>query len=396
MSRVPVKPSLLRWARIRARLDVDDLLKKFPKLEEWELGEKRPTLKQLESFAKATRVPVGYLFLHEPPVEETPIPDFRTVGNRRVDDPSPDLLDATYLCQHRQDWYRSYVLSEGECPRSFVGSVNTGDSVEKTAAAMRETLGFDSGSVEACRGRADALRMFVGLAEAAGVLVMTSGIVGGNTHRRLDPKEFRGFSLSDALAPLVFVNGQDGKAAQMFTLAHELAHIWLGQSAISNAGPELEPSRDVEAWCNRVAAEFLVPADELRGALPAGDVLNHESRRAVARRFKVSTLVVLRRLFDAGFISRKDFGRACREEVARRPVGDSGKDGGDFYGTQPVRVSRRFARALVVSTLEGRTLYRDAFNLLGIGGERTFRRLAETLEESVGRPALLTQVSSSR
>ena len=396
MSRVPVKPSLLRWARIRARFDVDDLLKRFPKLEEWELGEKKPTLKQLESFAKATRVSVGYLFLREPPVEQVPIPDLRTVGNQWVGNPSPDLLDTIYLCQHRQEWYRRHALSEGEGLRSFVGSVGTGDSVKKTAAAMRETLGFDSGTVAACRGWADALRAFVGLAESAGVLVMTSGIVGGNAHRRLDPKEFRGFSLADALAPLVFINGQDGKAAQMFTLAHELARIWLGQSAISNAGPEPEPSHDVEAWCNRVAAEFLVPADELRGALPAGDVLDHESRQAVARRFKVSTLVVLRSLLEAGFISKRDFGRACREEVARQPTGDSGKDGGDFCIAQPVRTSRRFARALIVSTLEGRTLYRDAFNLLGISSERMFHRLAKTLEESIRRPALLTQVSSSR
>lgn len=382
MNRVPVEPELLRWALARAGLEAEDLRKKFPKLEAWELGEKRPTLKQLEKFAKVTRVSVGHLFLREPPVEEMPVPDLRTVGNRRVDDPSPDLLDAIYICQHRQEWYRRYALSEGDGPRSFVGSVGTADSVGKTAAAMRGTLGFDSKAVEACRGWADAISMFVGLTEAAGVLVMRSGIVGGNTRRRLDPKEFRGFSLSDASAPLVFVNGQDGKAAQMFTLAHELAHVWLGQSAVSNAGPELEPSHDVEAWCNRVAAEFLVPEDELREVLPVRGLSDRESRQEIARRFKVSTLVVLRRLFDTGFISKRDFRRACREEVARRPTGDGGKGGGDFYRTHPVRVSRRFARALVVSTLEGRTLYRDAFEMLGISSEKIFRRLARNLEEA--------------
>ena len=323
---------------------------------------------------------VGYLFLREPPVEEAPIPDLRTVGNRRVDDPSPDLLDTIYACQHRQEWYRRYALSEGDGPRSFVGSAGIGDSVGKTAAAMRETLGFDSKAIKTCRGWADALSVFVELTEAAGVLVMTSGIVGGNTHRRLDPKEFRGFSLSDALAPLVFVNGQDGKAAPMFTLAHELARIWLGQSAVSNAGPELEPSHDVEVWCNGVAAEFLLPEDELREVLPIRSLPDRESRREIARRFKVGALVVLRRLLDAGFISKRDFGRAWREEIARRPTGDGGKGGGDFYGTRPARVSRRFARALVVSTLEGRTLYRDAFNLLGGSNEKTFRELAASLE----------------
>lgn len=379
MNRVPVEPALLRWALTRAGLEAEDLRKKFPKLEAWELGEKRPTLKQLEKFAKATRVSVGHLFLREPPVEEMPVPDLRTVGNQRVDDPSPDLLDTIYLCQHRQEWYRRYALSEGDGPRSFVGSASAGDSVKQAAAAMRGTLGFDSESVRDCRGRADALGTFVGLAEAAGVLVMTSGIVGGNTHRRLDPKEFRGFSLSDASAPLVFVNGQDGKAAQMFTLAHELAHIWLGQSAVSDAAPELESSHGIETWCNRVAAEFLVPEDELREVLPTRSPSDRESRQEIARRFKVSALVVLRRLLDAGFISKKDFRRACREEIARQPTKDGGKGGGDFYRTRPARVNRRFARALVASTLEGRTLYRNAFNLLGVGGEKTFRKVAESL-----------------
>ena len=230
MNRVPVEPALLRWAIARAGLEDEDLRKKFPKLEAWELGEKRPTLKQLEKFAKATRVSVGHLFLREPPVEEMPIADLRTVGNRRVEDPSPDLLDTIYICRHRQEWYRRYALSEGDGPRSFVGSAGTGDSVEKTAAAMRGTLGFDSDSVGACRGRADALRMFVGLAEAAGVLVMTSGIVGGDTLRRLDPKEFRGFSLSDASAPLVFINGQDGKAVQSSGFSGKLGST-LGEAA---------------------------------------------------------------------------------------------------------------------------------------------------------------------
>ena len=382
MNRVPVEPELLRWALARAGLEAEDLRKKFPKLEAWELGEKRPTLKQLEKFAKATRVSVGHLFLDEPPVEEIPIPDLRTVGNRRVEDPSPDLLDTIYICRHRQEWYRRYALSEGDGPRSFVGSAGTGDSVRRTAATMRGTLGFDSDSVRACRGRADAFRMFVGLAEAAGVLVMTSGIVGGNTHRRLDPKEFRGFSLSDASAPLVFINGRDGKAAQMFTLAHELAHIWLGRSAVSDAAPELESSHDVEIWCNRVAAEFLVPEDELPEVLPIRKLSGREPRQEIARRFKVSALVVLRRLLDAGFISKGDFRRACREEVAQRPTRDGGKGGGDFYKTRPAGVSRRFARALAVSTLEGRTLYRDAFNLLGISSEKIFRKVAGNLEES--------------
>jgi transcriptional regulator with XRE-family HTH domain len=114
--RVEVKPEPLTWARERAGLDIGLLARRFPHLEDWERGAARPTLKQLESFAKATYTPVGYLFLPVPPVERVPIPDLRTVGNKHVGHPSPDLLDTVYICQQRQEWYRDFARSAGEAP----------------------------------------------------------------------------------------------------------------------------------------------------------------------------------------------------------------------------------------------------------------------------------------
>ncbi len=377
MTRVPVRPEMLRWACARAGHDVRALEPRFPQLPAWERGKKQPTFKQLEAFAKATHTPFGYFFLSEPPEEPVPIPDFRTVRDALVRRPSPDLLDIVYLCQHRQDWYRDFARADGEEPLPFVGAANLNDDVVRAAAAIREALGFDLDARRRMPTWTDALRRFIEQADALGVLVMVSGVVGSNNRRKLDPSEFRGFALADSLAPLVFVNGADTKAAQMFTLAHELAHIWLGQTALSDSEPAEAPTQAVERWCNRVAAELLVPIDTFRAEQNRRAQLREELDR-LARRFKVSTLVVLRRMHDAGTLRGDAYWNAYEEEAQRLRAITKGS-GGDFYLTLGARVSKRFARALVVSTLEGQTLYRDAFHMLGIKSDATFRELGAQL-----------------
>jgi len=377
VNRVPVEPALLRWARERSGHSVESLAKRFPKLEAWERRERQPTLKQLEAFAKATSTPVGYFFLADPPTLRIPIPDFRRVSDAEPTPPSPDLLDTLYLCQQRQDWYRDFARSMGDAPLPFVGSATTGADVTDTAARMREALGLDVDERRTLPTWTDALRRFIAQADAFGVLVMVSGVVASNNRRRLEPDEFRGFALADPLAPLVFVNGADTKAAQMFTLAHELAHIWLGESALSDAEALQVPDHATERWCNQVAAELLVPLAEIREASEAGGSLR-EQMDGLARRFKVSTLVVLRRLHDAGRLTREELWSAYTEELARLRALPT-RSGGNFYLTLGARASKRFARALVVSTLEGRTSFTESFRLLGVRKQSTFEDVARSL-----------------
>ena len=383
--RVDVKPELLRWARGRAAKDLDELVGRFSRYREWENGTARPTLKQLEKFANFVHAPIGYFFLSEPPEEPFPIPDFRTVDGQPLRRPSPDLLDTVYLCQQRQDWYREFARMGGEDPLPFVGSAKLGEDIETIAARIRGALDLDLEERGALPTWTEALRRFVGKADALGVLVMVSGVVRNNTRRRLDPGEFRGFALTDDLAPLIFVNGADTKAAQMFTLAHELAHLWLGRSALSDSRPDAVPEHAVEAWCNRVAAELLVPLTVLREEYRKGEELR-EALARLARRFKVSTLVVLRRIHDAGGLTREGFRHAYDDELERLRA-MPGNSGGNFHATQAARLGPRFARAVIADTLEGRTMFRDAFRMLGFSKLETFRKVARNLGVDHGLPA---------
>jgi Zn-dependent peptidase ImmA (M78 family) len=376
-TRVAVKPDLLRWACERVGQDLDALSDRFPQLPAWVRGEAQPTLKQLETFAKATYVPIGYLFLPEPPEERMPLPDFRTVSGRAAGRPSPDLLETIYLCQQRQEWYRDFARGVGARPLAIVGSARITDDIVTTAQKIRDALGFDLASQRRMPTWADALRHFIERADDAGILVMCSGVVSNNNRRNLDPQEFRGLAMADDLAPVIFINGSDTKAAQMFTLAHELAHIWLGQSAVSDAEADRMPQQHIERWCNHVAAELLVPLAVLREEYDPRSELRAELDR-LARRFKVSTLVVLRRIHDAGGLTWEELREEYAKEVARLRAIPRG-NGGNFYLTQAARVSKRFARALVASTLEGQTLYRDAFRMLGFSKHATFEQLGQTL-----------------
>ena len=386
MIKAPVKRELIQWACERSRRDPADLAERFPKLEDWQSGDDSPTLKQLEKFAAATHTPFGYFFLAQPPVETLPIPDFRTLGSARIKRPSPDLLDTIYLCQQRQDWYRQHARLMGEDPRAFVGSATINDSVVATAAAIRTALKLDLQERSNLPTWEDALRRLIEHADHLGVLVMTSGIVASNTHRQLDTAEFRGFALSDDLAPLIFVNGTDTKNGQQFTLVHELAHLWLGQSALSDSTPlSTYGSLTVEQWCNAVAAEVLVPLAGFSTSYRRKEAIAVELRR-LSRQYKVSSLVILRRMFDAGGLSRARFNAAFDAELERIMAAMALKKagGGNFYFTTAARVSPRFARAILASTWEGRSTFTEAFRLLGCQKVSSLATLGESL--GIGPP----------
>lgn len=377
---ISVKPELIQWARKRAGLEVADLKDHFPKLPEWELGGASPTLKQLEKFSRTVHVPIGYLFLSIPPRESLPIPDFRTLEGRGVSQPTPNLLDTIYLCQERQNWYREYAKTNYAEALDFIGSATLKSNIFDVADSMRNILCLSMAERKNATTWEDALRQLIKGIEKAGVLVMINSVVGSNNRRKLDVDEFRGFVIADNLSPLIFINSADSKSAQMFTLAHELAHLWLGQSGVSNMDIKQFPEKQVERWCNAVAAEFLVPLKEINQEYQAHFDSIDEIQR-LAKLFKVSTLVIIRRLYDASLISQSKFYDYYKQEMDRiKKLKRRTSSSGDYYRALGVRTGKLFASALIGSVLEGQTLFRDAFHLLGIKKNSTFYEFARKLQ----------------
>lgn len=377
MTRVTVSDTVLRWALDRS-VRREDVELKFPKLSEWLSSQSQPTLHQLEAFAKATSTPLGFLFLAEPPVERLSIPHFRTLeGSTR--ESSPDLLETVQIMERRQAWMREYLIEQRQEPLKFVHSVRIADELKLVANQMRRTLGLDTRWASQQYTWTTALRELQKKIEEIGILVVVNSVVGNNTHRKLDVDEFRGFVLVDEYAPLVFVNGADGKAAQMFTLAHELAHVWLGSSAAFDLR-QLQPADNAtEQACNRIAAEFLVPEVELSRiwtSIPQGQ----DRFQMIAQQFKVSELVAARRALDLGKINRNEFLDFYRDYQEREHRAATGQEGGNFYAMQNLRISRRFAETIVHAVSEGKILYHEAYTLTGLHG-KTFERFAQHIVE---------------
>lgn len=351
---------------------------RLPRIREWAAGAVLPTLRQLESLAKATSTPLGFFFLAEPPEERLPVPYFRTLRSDSPEQPSPDLLDTMQMMQRRQAWMREFLIEEGRDPLPFVASARVEEQRATVAERMRAALGLEADWASGHRTWKDALRTLREAIDDAGILVVVNGVVGNNTHRKLDPREFRGFVLVDERAPLLFVNGADGKAAQMFTLAHEVAHVFFGSSAAFDLR-QLMPAEDAtERACNQVAAEFLIPGRLLRPVWPAAS--DDASRfQEMARRFKVSELVVARRALDLDLIGREAFLAFYHSyQTAERRLAPQQPEGGDFYANQNLRVGHRFARTVVRAAREDRLLYSEAYRLTGLYG-KTFDAYAASL-----------------
>jgi Zn-dependent peptidase ImmA (M78 family)/transcriptional regulator with XRE-family HTH domain len=380
---VDLAPRVLAWARQRADLSPDELGQKLgirvDRIDEWEQTG-RLKLSVAEKLARVTHTPLGFLFLQSPPEERLALPDLRAIGDEAPTVPSIELLDVVNEAEARASWYRDYLVARGVGPLDFVGSLQESTPVPEAAQRIRDRLGLELEARLTAANWESALAADITAVEDVGILVTRSGIVGSNTHRPLRVEEFRGFAIADRIAPLIFLNGRDAKAAQMFTLMHELVHVWLGRSGVSNPSLTVQHPRGVERFSNAVAAELLVPTSALSDLMRPASRIDSATVTSLVRRFKVSSLVILRRLFDIRALQWDEFRALYVAEEARFRAADAARQpGGDFYRTQQTRSSRRLAAALIEDALEGRTPRRDAMRMLGIRTIATFNEMARRL-----------------
>lgn len=384
MEKAGINSNQVRWARERAGLQLSDLSKALQlaedKIAAWETGEERPTFRQAQKLAERLRVPLPYLFLPSPPEENSPIADLRTLRNEARATFSLDFKEVLNDSLQKQNWYREYLQNTGQAsPLEFIGKYSVESDIKTVARDIQAVLGLDEELRKLARNKPDFLSKLVQQAEAAGILVLISGVVKNNNHRKLAVEEFRGFVLSDAVAPLVFINGNDTEAAKLFTFVHELAHLWVGASGVSNVEVKSAVENDfdqLERFCNQVAAEVLIPAEDFQSIWQSD--LSLEENLQQYRHYKVSDLVLLIRARQLRKISSTEFQQAYATRISWYK-NRKRSSGGNFKNTLPARNSKLLTSALIAATLEGQTLYRDAARMLNVKVE-TLKKVADHLE----------------
>ncbi len=338
------------------------LKKKFPKYEKWLEGEDYPTYNQLVELSEIFNIPFGYFFLEKLPERKYPIPHYRTNQNGDFN-PSSELLDTILFAQKIQEWAKDILLEWGQEKLPFCGKYKDNYNIELVIEELKRIFEIKNNWASRKSTWTEALNYLIEKAEEKGIIVLRNGVVGNNTHRKLIVDEFRGFVLYDEIAPVIFINNNDAISAKIFTIIHEIVHILIGQSASFDLGNFQSANNEIEQFCDKCTAEFLVPAEEIKNIYTQKTNLEE-----LAKHFKVSQIVILRRLLDTSLITKQEFIEKLKdlyEKEKRIPQGS----GGDFYHTIPHRLSKRFLYILNNAVKNNTIQFRDALRITNLSAK---------------------------
>lgn len=362
---VNIKTEIISWALSQTQEEkLDEKL--LNRIHQWLNGTKTPTFNHIVEFSKKSNIPLGYFFLQTPPVEQIELLEYRTVDSIQLAKPSRNLIDTIHAMENIQDWMKEYRQEMGFGVLPVVACMKDVKEVSIIVDRIRKDLELDEIWYKRCKDAREAFNYIRGRLEACGVIVMMSGIVGSNTHRALDINEFRAFAMVDEWAPLIFINAADSDGARLFSLLHEVAHIWLGIDDLFNdRDSRVDGISDTEVLCNAVAVELIVPRSVFLKKWNASNADVFVIISELARYFCCSEIVIARRALDCKKIKQDVYNQVVRAAIENYNQMKVSKEraGGNYYNTMNSRLDGCFVRALCESINIGRTSYTEAYRL---------------------------------
>jgi len=372
-----INPEVLQWARKTAKMTVEAAAAKVNvKVERyisWELGENYPTIRQAQKLAHDFKRPFALFFFPRVPRDFQPLNDFRKAGSTELRTGSVFIIREI---QQKQAWISELNQESGEKPLSFVGKFSLQENPEEVAADILKTLSVDPSFYPSGN---NVIKEWIMAAEAQGIFVSRTSFI--HSRLKLDSQELQGFAIADAYAPFVFVNSDDWAAPQLFTLVHELAHLWIAETGISN---DIEPDKldrnkfhPVELFCNQVAAAALMPRLVVKEVVEAGLDFTYQQVISASKKLGVSSLALLVRFYHLGLLSlsqytslkkQAEFGfqEFLKKEDERKTKQKERKGGPDPYLLKQNKNSRLFTQTVLDAFRGGIIEPTHASNLLNV------------------------------
>lgn len=377
---VNIQPAIISWAL--SQTSEEKLgTKLVDNIKHWLDGTKSPTFNQIEDFSKKSHIPLGYFFLQTPPIEQISLLEYRTLDSIQLTNPSRNLIDIIHDMEAVQEWMVNYRKEWNYDTISIVGSLKGITDISVIADTIRKDLGLNIEWYKDCGNPSEAFNKVRGLLEECGIVVMMNGIVGKNTHRALDVNEFRAFAMVNEWAPLIFINGADSAGGRLFSLFHELVHLWIGENDLYNDTKySANGIKPIEVTCNAVAGALMVPKTvflEKWNNNTNDDI--HEKIKELARMFRCSSSVIARRALDNKKIDQNVYNMVIEDAIeAYIQTKQEKSSGGDYYRVARSKLDGVFVRALCESVNSGRTSFTEAYRLTNTTS-KTFSEVASGL-----------------
>ena len=358
-----ITKEVLRWARETARFSIENAASKIniseKKLHDWESSssEEYPSIKQAEKLAKLYRRPLAVFYLPSIPKDFQTLRDFRS---RNKNEFSTALIFMMREIQEKQYWLKNSLIETGESQLDFVGKFSSSNPPDEVAEDIRVNLNINTSELND-----NPLKYWSEKAESKRIFISFSSFF--HTRMKLDLNEVKGFAIADNYAPFIFVNSHDWKNAKLFTLVHELAHLWINESGVSNE-TEIQFREDVnldpvEKFCNEVAANTLLPENEFKESFERLANLSLNNISMVSRKFGVSNITLLIRAYKLDLINDNEYNSMKSEAekqfleyeriMKRKEELQKKKDGGpSFYLLQAKRNGKAFS-SIVLDNYKG-------------------------------------------
>lgn len=376
---VNIQPAIIIWALSQTKEEQLGT-KLMNNIEQWLNGTKIPTFNQIEELSRKANIPLGYFFLETPPKEEIHLLEYRTIDSVEFANPSRNLIDTIQEMERVQDWMKEYRQDTGFDVLPIVGSLKGNTDVKVIANAIRNDMELPIDWYNQYSSKNEAFNYIRNLLEQCGVVVMLNGVVGKNTHRTLSIDEFRAFAMTDEWAPLIFINSADSQGAKLFSLFHEVAHVWLGVDDLYNDRRNNSKIKNIEVICNAVAGELMVPNAAFDKAWKENETQDTLIKISeIAKKFNCGESVIARKALDCSRIKQNIYDEVVENAIeAYKNLKENKESGGNYYNTMGTRLDGCFVRALCESIQTGRTSYTEAYRLTNTS-RKTFSEIAVRL-----------------